>query len=185
MKIVIIGGGIIGTAHAFEAIKAGHQVIQLERDEVARSASVRNFGLVWVSGRKSGAELQAAVRARQLWDQIHGAIPELLFRANGSLTLAINKEEIAVMEECLKKEDAQARQWQILDRDETQKINPALRGNYLASLWCPLDATVEPGSVLRSMREHLLRNENYIWRNNLDVVDVRSDGRNREVVKRE
>jgi glycine/D-amino acid oxidase-like deaminating enzyme len=26
------------------------------------------------------------------------------------------------------------------------------------------------------MREYLLRNENYIWRNNLDVVDVRSDG---------
>ena len=97
MKIVIIGGGIIGTAHAYEAIKCGHQVIQLERDEVARSASVRNFGLVWVSGRKSGPELQAAVRARQLWDQIHTTIPEMLFRANGSLTLAINKEEIAVM----------------------------------------------------------------------------------------
>ena len=57
MKIVIIGGGIIGTAHAFEALKAGHEVIQLERDEVARSASVRNFGLVWVSGRKSGAPI--------------------------------------------------------------------------------------------------------------------------------
>jgi len=184
MKIVIIGGGIIGTAHAFEAIKGGHQVVQLERDEVARSASVRNFGLVWVSGRKSGAELQAAVRARQLWDEIHGAIPELLFRANGSLTLAINKEEIAVMEECLKKEDAQARQWQILDRDETQKINPALRGNYLASLWCPLDATVEPGSVLHSMREYLLRNDNYIWRNNLDVVDVRSDTSTAVVIAR-
>ena len=55
MKIVIIGGGIIGTTHAFEAIKGGHQVIQLERDEIARSASVRNFGLVWVSGRRSGA----------------------------------------------------------------------------------------------------------------------------------
>ena len=142
MKILIIGGGIIGTAHAYEALKSGHQVIQLERDDVARSASVRNFGLVWVSGRKSGAELHTAVRARQLWDEIHGAIPELIFRPNGSLTLAINKEEVAVMEECLRKEDASLRQWQVLDRDETQKINPALRGNYLASLWCPLASAV-------------------------------------------
>ena len=184
MKILIIGGGIIGTAHAYEALKSGHQVIQLERDDVARSASVRNFGLVWVSGRKSGAELNTAVRARQLWDEIHGAIPELIFRPNGSLTLAINKEEVAVMEECLRKEDASLRQWQILDRDETQKINPALRGNYLASLWCPLDATVEPGSVLHSMREHLLRNDNYIWRNNVEVVDVRSDGSKAVVIAR-
>ena len=173
MKFLIIGGGIIGTAHAYEALKSGHQVIQLERDDVARSASVRNFGLVWVSGRKSGAELQTAVRARQLWDEIHHAIPELIFRPNGSLTLAINKEEVAVMEECLRKEDASLRQWQILDRDETQRINPALRGNYLASLRCPLDATVEPGSVLHSMREHLLRNDNYIWRNNVDIVEVK------------
>ena len=184
MKILIIGGGIIGTAHAYEALKSGHQVIQLERDDLARSASVRNFGLVWVSGRKSGAELQTAVRARQLWDEIHHAIPELLFRPNGSLTLAINKEEVAVMEECLRKEDASLRQWQILDRGETQRINPALRGNYLASLWCPLDATVEPGSVLHSMREYLLRSDGYIWRNNLDVVEVRSDGSKAVVVAR-
>jgi FAD dependent oxidoreductase TIGR03364 len=120
--------------------------------------------------------LQTGIRARQLWEEIHNAIPEMIFRGNGSLTLAVNAEEVAVMEECSKKEDAALRKWQILDRDETQKINPALRGNYLASLWCPLDATVEPGSVLHSMREYLLRNENYIWRNNLDVVDVRSDG---------
>jgi len=184
MKIVIIGGGIIGTAHAFEALKAGHEVIQLERDEIARSASVRNFGLVWVSGRKSGVELQAGIRARELWEEIHHAIPEMIFRGNGSLTLAVNAEEVAVMEECLKKEDATLRKWQILDRDETQKINPALRGNYLASLWCPLDATVEPGSVLHSFREHLIKNEKYIWRNNIDVVDVRSDGSRATAVAR-
>jgi len=45
MKIVIIGGGVIGTTHAFEAIKNGHRVIQLERDDVARSASVSNSGM--------------------------------------------------------------------------------------------------------------------------------------------
>jgi len=184
MKIVIIGGGIIGTAHAFEAVKAGHEVIQLERDEVARSASVRNFGLVWVSGRKSGTELQTGIRARELWEEIHNTIPEMIFRGNGSLTLAVNQEEIAVMEESLKKEDAALRKWQILDRNETQKINPALRGNYLASLWCPLDATVEPASVLHSFREYLLAKEKYIWRNNIDVVDVRSDGSRATAVAR-
>ena len=105
MKILIIGGGIIGTAHAYEALKSGHQVIQLERDDVARSASVRNFGLVWVSGRKSGAELQAAVRDRQFRDESHHAIPDLPFRSNGSLTLAITKQDVARMEVCLTKKE--------------------------------------------------------------------------------
>lgn len=175
MRIIIVGGGVIGTTHAHAALKAGHQVIQLERDGHARSASVRNFGLVWVSGRRSGAELNCAIRARELWEEIHHEIPAMSFRANGSLTLAKNEAELRVMEECIRKEDSSARNWQILSKSETQKINPALKGNYLASLWCPLDATVEPGSVLHSIREHLIKNPNFTWRNNVDVIDVRTD----------
>lgn len=184
MQLVIVGGGILGTTHALKAILKGYSVIQLERDEEARSASVRNFGLIWVSGRRSGIELQTAIRARELWDEIHLEIPNMIFRDNGSLTLAVNNEELSVMEECLRKEDAELRGWKILDREETQKLNPALKGKYEASLYCPLDATVEPGSVLRSMREHLLKKEKYIWRNNIDVVDVKSTGNRATVVAR-
>ena len=54
MRVILIGGGIIGTTHARELLKAGHEVIHCERDPEAQSASVRNFGLVWVSGRRSG-----------------------------------------------------------------------------------------------------------------------------------
>lgn len=175
MRILIIGGGIIGTTHAHLALKAGHEVVQLERDAEARSASVRNFGLIWISGRRSGAELNAAVRARHLWDEIHNEIPEMIFRSNGSLTLAKNEAELRVMEECIRKEDAGSRKWEILGKEETQKINPALRGKFLASLWCPLDAAVEPGSVLHSMRTYMLMNEKYTWRKNCEVVDVRTD----------
>ena len=113
MRIIIVGGGVIGTTHAHAALKAGHQVIQLERDGHARSASVRNFGLVWVSGRRSGAELNCAIRARELWEEIHHEIPAMSFRANGSLTLAKNEAELRVMEECIRKEDSSARNWQI------------------------------------------------------------------------
>ena len=172
MKIIVIGGGVIGTTHAREALKAGHQVIQLERDAVARSASVRNFGLVWVSGRRSGAELESGLRARQLWQEIHHEIPEMDFLPNGSMTLAVNNFELSVMQECMEKEDASQRQWQLLDRDEVQRINPVLKGNYLAGLWCPLDAAVEPSKILLDIRAHLAKNINYTWRGNVDIVDV-------------
>ena len=174
MKILVVGGGIIGTAHAREALKAGHQVIHLERDIAPQSASVRNFGLVWVSGRKTGEELEAGIRAREIWEEIHNENSELIFRGNGSLTLAKNEAELRVMEECLEKSDAHLRKWEILGKKETQKINPALKGNFLASLWCPLDATVEPDSVLTSLRANLSKNPNYIWRNLVEIVDVKS-----------
>jgi glycine/D-amino acid oxidase-like deaminating enzyme len=73
MRIVVVGGGIIGTTHAYFALKAGHEVIHLERDAGPQCASVRNFGLIWVSGRRSGEELSVAIRARELWGEISQA----------------------------------------------------------------------------------------------------------------
>lgn len=176
MKILIVGGGVIGTSHARAALKDGHEVIHLERDPVPQSASVRNFGLIWVSGRKSGEELDVAIRAREIWEEIHLENPELIFRGNGSLTLAQNEAELRVMEECLEKSDARLRKWEILGKKETQKINPALRGNFLASLWCPLDGAVEPDSVLTSLRNGLSKNPQYIWRSSVDIIDIKSSG---------
>jgi hypothetical protein len=37
--------------HAWQALVRGHEVVQIERELEARGASVREFGLVWVSGR--------------------------------------------------------------------------------------------------------------------------------------
>ena len=68
MRVTIVGGGILGTAHALEAVGRGHEVVQLEREPEARGATVRNFGLVWVSGRAL-SELAAAMRPRELWEK--------------------------------------------------------------------------------------------------------------------
>jgi len=175
VRIIVVGGGVLGTTHAYYALKAGHQVIHLERDAEPMGASVRNFGLVWVSGRKSGDELTAALRARDLWSEISQDIPELVFRPNGSLTLAANEAEVNVMQECLRKEDSSSRGWALLTKEEAKNINPVLNGNFIAALWCPLDATVEPNSLLHTIRAKLLDNPNYIWRNHLDVSEVKRD----------
>jgi len=175
MRVIVVGGGILGTTHAWQALKLGHEVIHLERDEFPRSASVRNFGLIWVSGRKEGPELKAALRARTLWEEISHQFPMMEFSSNGSLTLAKNEVEVGILEACLAKSDARDRQWRVLDKKETEQINPALRGEYLASLWCPLDATVEPATVLTSLRSGLAKNPLYKWRNKVEIKAITSD----------
>ena len=44
---------------------------------------MRNFGLVWVSGRRSGEELEVARRARRRWEEIGAVVPGIGFRAYG------------------------------------------------------------------------------------------------------
>ena len=94
-RAVIVGGGVLGTMHAVAARRRGFEVVQLEREAEARGASVRNFGLVWVSGRKAGPELALALRARELWAELGAEVPGLGFRAAGSLTLATEDAELA------------------------------------------------------------------------------------------
>src|SRR5271156_4997615 len=97
-RAVVAGGGIIGTWHAFELAEAGFSVDHLEADAGPAGASGRNFGLVWVSGRGSGAELDVARRARRRWEEVGAAVPGIGFRATGSLTVACTGTERAVME---------------------------------------------------------------------------------------
>jgi glycine/D-amino acid oxidase-like deaminating enzyme len=71
-RIVIVGGGVLSTMHAMQARSRGLDVVHLEREAGPRGASVRNFGLVWVSGRAPGPELALAQRARTLWQELGG-----------------------------------------------------------------------------------------------------------------
>ncbi|MCW2515905.1 MAG: FAD-dependent oxidoreductase [Mycobacterium sp.] len=160
MRVTIVGGGILGTAHALEAVQRGHHVTQLEREVEARGATVRNFGLVWVSGRAEH-ELAAALRSRELWERIGARIPGVGFRAAGSLTLLRTPREIAVAEQVVGRSDAGARGFELVDPDRTRAINPALRGKFLAALHCSRDGAVESRQAMPAIREYLAATDRY------------------------
>jgi glycine/D-amino acid oxidase-like deaminating enzyme len=162
-RVVIVGGGVIGTMHALEAVRRGWEVVQLEADAGPRRASVRNFGLVWVSGRAVGQELELALRARELWEATAAVVPGVGFRANGSLTVATDPAELALMEEVATGDDAAARELTVLDGDGVRTANPAIRGGVLGGLLCRRDAVVEPGAVLGALRRYLLGGGRYSW----------------------
>lgn len=151
-RAVIVGAGIVGTMHALMAGRAGWDVLLLDRDAEPRGATVRNFGLVWVSGRAPGAELAAALRARQLWEEIGRAAPGVGFRPDGSVTVVTSKEELLLLEEVLARPDAVERGFELLDPAGVRRRNPALRGDLLAGLYCRMDAVVEPREALPALR---------------------------------
>ncbi|MCV7225669.1 TIGR03364 family FAD-dependent oxidoreductase [Mycolicibacterium komossense] len=183
MRVNIIGGGILGTAHALEAVRRGHRVTHFEREVEARGATVRNFGLVWVSGRAT-FELETALRSRELWEQLGARIPGIGFRPAGSLTLLRTPREIAVAEEVTARPDAAARGFALLDPDQIRSLNPALRGKFLAGLHCSRDAAVESRQALPAIREYLSATGRYTFlpgteARSLDGRTVRDDRGNR------
>jgi FAD dependent oxidoreductase TIGR03364 len=154
MRVTIVGGGILGTAHAWQAVTRGHDVVHLERETEARGATVRNFGLVWVSGR-AGFELAITLRSRELWQDLGERIPAIGFRAAGSLTLLRTPREVAVAADVASRADARQRGFELLEPDQVRACNPALRGKFVAGLYCDRDAAVESRQALPAIRQYL------------------------------
>jgi FAD dependent oxidoreductase TIGR03364 len=170
-RIVVVGGGVLGTMHAVMARRRGYEVVHQEREGEARGASVRNFGLVWVSGRRAGAELGLALRARELWEELGGAVPGLGFRPAGSLTVASDDAELRVLKEAAGLPDADRRGFELLDPRGVREVNPALRGELAGGLLCRRDAIVEPRLALPALRDHLV-GEGYEWLPGREVTEI-------------
>jgi FAD dependent oxidoreductase TIGR03364 len=160
-RAVVIGGGILGTLHALYLRRSGLEVVQVEAEAGPVGASVRNFGLVWVSGRRAGPELAAARLARRLWEAVSADVPGVGFRPEGSLTLALDPTERKVMEAFADLPDAAEHDTRFLEPDELRQVNPAIEGEVAGGLWCTADAIVEPRRALGALREHLSASDGY------------------------
>ncbi len=173
-RLVVVGGGVVGTMHAVEAIARGWEVVQLEREESPRGASVRNFGLIWVSGRAPGRELDLALLARRRWEELARDIPGTGFRAATSLTVVRSPEELAVLQAAMARHDAGARGLRLLEPSEARRVNPALHGGapFLAALHCRTDAVVEPRRVLGALRAGCEASGRYRWLPGHEVVGI-------------
>jgi FAD dependent oxidoreductase TIGR03364 len=146
--VAIVGGGILGLAHAYLFAKRRNRVVLFERDARAWGASVRNFGMVWPIGQPAGEMHALALRSREIWLEMLGAA-KLPCRNTGSLHLAYNSEEAAVLQEFADVAPAAGYlcEWlsstETLDRSEA--VNPhGLKG----SLWSETELTVDPRQIL-------------------------------------
>src|SRR6266581_3913986 len=52
--VIVLGGGLVGSAIAYGLIRLGKRVLVLDEGDVALRASRGNFGLVWVQGKGPG-----------------------------------------------------------------------------------------------------------------------------------
>jgi FAD dependent oxidoreductase TIGR03364 len=171
-RTVVVGAGILGTVHALFALQRGARVVHLERDAVPHGATVRNFGLIWVSGRALGGELMLALRSRELWQEIGERVPGVGFRANGSLSLVSTDGEMQVAKRALSRDDADERGFELLSHDDVVKRNPALRGTFEAGLLCTRDAAVESRVALGALRDAMAATGRYEYLAGRELVGV-------------
>jgi len=156
-RVVVIGAGIVGVAHALTAREAGWEVTVLERDGRPLGASVRNFGTLWPIGCVFGAEREQALRGVRRWREL-AAEAGFWIRPCGSLSLAYREEAWAVLNEFASRGKFAEGEFELMDSTEATRRFPAVNGEHLhGAMHSKAETGVHPRSALAALVELIQR----------------------------
>ncbi|WP_419213958.1 TIGR03364 family FAD-dependent oxidoreductase [Maribacter sp. X9] len=152
--LVVIGGGVLGTFHAYHAMKKGLKVALLEKDMIPQSATVRNFGQVVPSGMNSKWQAYGR-KSLQIYKKIHSKF-DITVRQEGSIYLASNEEEAQLLEELSRINKDNDYTSILFTKTECLKRYPGLNENYVKSgLFFPEELIIEPRTMIHRLHKYL------------------------------
>jgi D-hydroxyproline dehydrogenase subunit beta len=155
-RVVIVGGGILGLAHAYLAARRGHSVTLLERGPAATGASIRNFGMIWPIGQPAGAMHRMALRSREIWLEVLGAA-QLPHHPTGSLHVAYRDDEAEVLREFAEIAPRAGYECEWLPASAVIARSRAVRPEELrGGLWSETELTVDPRLVIHRLPNYLV-----------------------------
>ena len=147
----IVGGGIIGTATAFELSRVGAKVVLLEGRKLAAMASGWTLGGVRQSGRHP-AELPLARAAVEIWSGLHDDLgTDVGYRRKGNLRLARSPAEVEIIRKLVIDQAAAELPIEFLDGNAAiRRVAPAVGSGVMAASFCSSDGHADPLRAVRA-----------------------------------
>ncbi|MBI1220037.1 MAG: FAD-dependent oxidoreductase [Rhodobacteraceae bacterium] len=157
MDVIVLGGGLMGTASAFFLARRGVRVTLIERGRIGTGATVASFGNIRRTGRYL-PQLPLAHRARALWGQAETLLGrDVEFRATGHVRLIFDAESLADMRAFA----SAARPWGLdleeLDAAEVRRRFPGLGPGAIAASFSPEDGSGNPRLIAPAFAEAAAR----------------------------
>lgn len=171
--IIIIGGGILGIAHAYHCLQAGMKVALIERDAYPNGATVRNFGQVVPSGMDRKWQ-QYGRESLKVYKDIQGKV-DISVREEGSIYLASNQEELQLLEELAginQSNDYPSKLW---TKEQCLDHYPGLREDYVkAGLFFPEEVKVDPRVAAKRVIEYCVTELGLHYFSRRTIIDIAS-----------
>lgn len=142
--VIVIGGGIVGAATAYELTLRGASVTLVEAETLAHGATGRNLGFIWLHTRRPGVEIELAMdTVRRLPTLAEELGAEFGLRMNGGLIYYLTDDQGTVMREFVERRVADGVDMRLLDGTEARDMVPMLPDSILGASYCPLDAQID------------------------------------------
>lgn len=156
--VVVIGGGIVGVTTAYFLRKKGLGVTLLERDQLARGASGRNLGFLWLHLRPKGVQLDLARAGVALYPGFVEDIGnEFEFRQKGGLIYCFTDEQQEVLAALARRRTEDGLPMELVRGNALRALCPLVAESALAATYCPEDAQINTPAFVRAMGQALVR----------------------------
>ena len=152
--LIVIGGGVLGTFHAYHAARQGKKVLLLEKDAFPQQATVRNFGQVVPSGMK-GRWFDYGVRGLEVYTSIQAEF-DLSVRHNGSVYIASDADEQTLLHEVKAIFDTKGYPSTLLSQAQVLQKYPVIRSSYAQeALFFEQEISAEPHLLINRLHLYL------------------------------
>jgi len=169
--LLIIGGGALGTFHAYHALKMGLKVAVIEKNNQAIGATVKNFGQVVPSGMNLKWQ-NFGRESLSIYKNIQKEF-DITIRQNGTVYIASNTEEVQLIEELHQINKDNSYNSSLLTKSACLSKYNGLKDNYCkAGLFFPDEITVEPRTMISRVNNYLISRFDLQYINNTTIVNT-------------
>ena len=143
--VVIIGGGVIGTVTAYVLARNGLSPLLIERKDIGSGTSSAAAAAALLQTKTSPNKLRIASHSLVLMDELHAQLGgRFEFSHTGSLLVASEPAEMALIREMNTSQKALGLDVQLLDGNQARQLMPILGEAVIGGSYSPRDAQINP-----------------------------------------
>eukprot|EP01133_Synstelium_polycarpum_P011120 gene11120-12955_t len=179
--LIVVGGGILGTFHAYHALKLGKTVLLLEKDNYPVGATVRNFGQVVPSGM-AHEWFGYGVRSLEIYKEIQKEY-DISARNLGSIYIASDEQEQTLIQELHDHYNTLGYEQELLSKKQVLNKYTALKESYVKeALFFNREISVEPEVMIHKLQAYMqVKFKQFRLMYNSPVIDCFSSGGDAEI----
>ena len=148
-NVVVIGGGIIGTAITYYLTKKGvKNVVLVERRGIGEESSSACDSGVMIHTKAPGIMQQIQQKSNRLYENLSQELGrEVYYNKMGSMVMIDDESLVGTFDETIKQQTSVGINVSMLSGDDARKIEPGLSKDVCAVSYCLDDALVSPMDV--------------------------------------
>lgn len=151
MKVIVVGGGIIGASTAYYLTKQGVEVTLVESNDFASGSSSSCDTAISLVTKKPGPVLDIAIESASLYSELEEELDcDFEYKNQGGVVLFEEDSHISAMKALSEAQEKSNFFTEILDKKEVTDRYPGVSNHILGGIFSPTDAKVNSYKVVFS-----------------------------------